>query len=81
MSSIAEMEDIAEKAAEKTVEKLFLRLGVKVSDPIEMQKDFAFIRGLRESTEMVKRRGLTAAVTTIVVGVMGLIYAHFAHKF
>lgn len=66
MSTHAVMEDIAERAAQKALDGFFVRLGVDTSDPIAMQKDFAFVRGLREGWGDTKRRGILAGVTVAV---------------
>lgn len=68
------VEEIAEEVAEKTVTKLFLAFGFNSQDPnevIKFQKDLSHLRAWRESTEAVKRRGLMAAVSFIVTGVLG----------
>ncbi len=65
---------IAEEAAERALEKLFLTLGVNVADPdavIATQEDLAHLRAWRESIKTVKRKGLGAAVAFIVTGGLG----------
>lgn len=74
-------EEIASRAATKAIDGFFLRLGVDTTNPLEMQKDFAHLRAWRESTDLVKRKGLTAAVTVIVTGSLAMFYAVFSHKF
>ena len=69
-----QMHEIAEEVAERTVNKLFLALGVNTADPNEIpkfQKDLAHLRSWRESTEAIKRRGLLSAVTFIVTAALG----------
>jgi hypothetical protein len=69
-----DMEGIAEEVAERVVNRLLLAMGVNATDPEELinfQKDFAHLRGWRESMEMVKRRGLAAAVGFLVTGSLG----------
>lgn len=61
--------------AKVTVEETMLYLGVDVEDPTEVQKDMAFLRNWRESTQAVKRQGLIAAVGVLVLGVLGLIWS------
>jgi len=81
--STESMHEIAEEVAERTVNKLFLALGVNTADPSEVpkfQKDLAHLRSWRESTEAVKRRGLMAAVTFLVTGALGwLVYGFTWH--
>lgn len=69
--------EIAQEVAKATVNEMLLGLGVDATDPdaiIKMQADFAHLRAWRESTELVKRKGLTAAVTVMVTGFLGLIW-------
>lgn len=42
------MQEVSEKAAEKAVRDMLLRLGINPDDPIEAQKDFAAMREFRE---------------------------------
>lgn len=74
-------EAIANRAATKAIDGFFMRLGVDTQDPIAMQKDFAHLRSWRESTDLVKRKGLTVAVTILVTGGLAMIYTAFGHKF
>ena len=73
-----EIAQIAEQVSEKVVNRLFLILGVNVSDPtqlIKLQKDLAHLRGWRESMEIVKGKTLAAAVGFLVTAMLG--YAVF----
>ena len=74
-------EAIAERAASKAIDGFFMRLGVDTTDPLSMQKDFAHLRAWRESTELVRRKSLTVAVSVIVTGILALIYAAISHRF
>lgn len=72
-----DMRDIAEAAAEKTVAKLFLTLGVNTSDPDDIkrfQKDLNYLNGLRESTEAVKKHSLRAGVSFMVTAALGAVW-------
>jgi len=42
------MQEVSEKAADKAVRDMLLRLGINPDDPIEAQKDFAAMREFRE---------------------------------
>lgn len=71
-----EVEAIAAKVSEQVVHRLFLILGVDVSDPtqlIKLQKDLAHLRGWRESVEIVRGKTLAAMAGFIVTGVLGYI--------
>jgi hypothetical protein len=77
MPTTSEVRDIAEEAARATVKEFFLALGVNADDPdavIAVQKDFAHLRAWREASDTVKRKGLGAAVTIIVTGLLGLVW-------
>lgn len=68
------MESIAEEAAAKALQNLFLTLGYDVSDPKDvkaLQADLKHTRDWRESTETVKRHALITAVGVIVSGLIG----------
>jgi hypothetical protein len=75
------VEKVASRAADLAISGFFLQLGVDTTDPLAMQKDFAYLRSWRESIDLVKRRGIISAVTVIVTGLLGIIYAVFTHKF
>lgn len=75
------IEKVAERAAQLAISGFFINLGVDTSDPLAMQKDFAYLRSWRESIDLVKRRGIISAVTVIVTGILGILYAFFSHKF
>ncbi len=77
-----EIKHLAEEAAKTAVRQLLVAMGVDANDPkalLEMQKDFAHIRVWRESTEAIRNRGLAAAVTFCVTGVLGYLVFLF-HK-
>lgn len=74
-------EAIAERAAAKAIDGFFMRLGVDTTDPLSMQKDFAHLRAWRESTELVRNKSLTVAVTVIVTGILALVWAALSHRF
>ena len=63
----------AEEAADLALRKLFLTLGVDLSDPkavIAFQDDLRFLASWRESTQAVKRKALLTAVGIIVAGIL-----------
>lgn len=77
-----EIKHLAEEAAKSAVRELLVAMGVDANDPkalIEMQKDFAHIRVWRESTDTIRRKGLAAAVTFIVSGILAYLVFLF-HK-
>lgn len=69
-----EAHSIAKAAAKEALHEMFMALGVDTDDATEVQKDMAFIRNWRESSEAVKRQGMIAAIGVIVIGLLGLIW-------
>lgn len=62
------------KIVAETVAETMLKLGIDVSDPIELQKDMQHLREWRESIATVKRQGIITAVGLLVAGFLGLIW-------
>lgn len=78
----SELHEIANRAAEKAVEKMLLTLGVDVSDPdaiIRMQKDFQWLRSFRQSGETIKTKAITTVVGIFITGIIAAIYMAFKH--
>lgn len=72
----AEIEEVAEDAAEKALQKFFLTLGYDTTDPkvvTVMQDHFRFVRRWHDSTEAVKAHSLKTAISVIVTGILGWI--------
>jgi hypothetical protein len=70
----------AEEAPDRAIGKLFLTLGVDLSDPkavIAFQDDLRFLANWRESTQAVKRKALLTAVGVVVSGVVGYLLLAF----
>ena len=80
----AEIKRIASEAAKASVEEMFLRFGIEANNPDDikaLQKDFAHLRGWRESTDTIKRQGIITIVIVLTTGVLGLIWAAVTGKF
>lgn len=76
----SELHEIANRAAEKAVEKMLLTLGVDVSDPeaiIRMQKDFQWLRSFRQSGETIKTKAITTVVGIFITGIVAAIWMAF----
>lgn len=67
-----ELEACHKKLIEETVKQTLITLGLDVSDPIKVQKDFAHLRDWRESSEKIKTKGIVTLVGVIVTGACGL---------
>lgn len=66
--------EIVRETVKETLNELFMGLGVDVEDPTEVQKDFAFIRNWRESSQALKQHGLLTVIGVFVVGALALIW-------
>lgn len=66
--------DELRKVIKETVKETLISLGMDACNPIEMQKDLAFARELRQTVDKVKNKGIIAAVGVIVVAILGLIW-------
>lgn len=79
----AEIKRVASEAARASVEEMFLRFGIEANnaDDIKaLQRDFAHLRGWRESTDTIKRQGMVTIVIVLTTGVLGLIWAAVTGK-
>jgi hypothetical protein len=57
-----------EALVSRGVEQAFVRLGIQVDDPIEMQRDFQHLREWRMSMQLVKRRSIIGALGLVAAG-------------
>lgn len=62
------------KIVAETVAETLLKLGIDVSEPMEVQKDFQHTRSWRKSVEAVQRQGLLTAVGVLTMGALGLVW-------
>ena len=58
----------------EAVRETFLMLGVKVDDPIEVQKDFQHLREWRSTTESIKSKGLLTVMGILVSGMLAALW-------
>ena len=68
------MEEVAELTAEKTVMQVFIKLGVDITDPIEMQRDFSHLRKHRQSTEAITMKMWLTAAGVVVTGILAAVW-------
>lgn len=66
-------EDIRRIVSE-SVEQTLTRIGIDPDQPLEFQKDMAYLRGWRTSSETVKRQGLMTAIGVLTTGFIGLVW-------
>lgn len=72
-----EMEAVAHEAADNAVKKVFLTVGVDLTDPkavIRFQDNLRFLGNWQESTQAVKRKALLTAVGVIITGALGYLF-------
>jgi hypothetical protein len=50
------------------------RLGLDVTEPTELQRDFQHLRDWRQTTETLKRRSLVAIVSTLIAGALAALW-------
>lgn len=75
-----EMREIAEQASDDAIKKMLLALGINAYDPESIkafQKDAAFTRTLRESSEAVKRKAILTAISVFVTGMIAYVWTSF----
>ena len=58
----------------QTVTEALTRLGMDTSHPLEVQRDFQFVRDWRTTTESVKGKAILAAVGITVIGILSLVW-------
>lgn len=66
--------DEARDLIRDTVRETFLMMGVKVDDPLEVQKDFQHLREWRTTMESVKSKGLLTIIGVAVSGVTAAVW-------
>ncbi|MEH6345002.1 MAG: hypothetical protein V7785_07955 [Bermanella sp.] len=73
-----ELEEITkaiEASAEKGVGKALISLGVDVGNPLEVQKDLAFVRRQRQASEQVTKLARRTIISLVIVGSLGVFWA------
>lgn len=72
---IKTVEKSSAASAKDAVNTTLTSLGIDVSNPIETQQDFAWVRNSREATNSVKKRTIMVVVGVVVTFVAGCIVA------
>ena len=57
-----------------TVKETLLTLGLDISDPIKMQKDFQHLREWRETTEAVWQKGTFTIIAMLIAGFVSALW-------
>jgi hypothetical protein len=61
-------------AVRQAVNETFIRLGVQIDNPLEMQKDFQHLRDWRVTTDGMKTKALLAAVGLLATGLAAALW-------
>ena len=75
-----QVKEIAREIAKEVVREIFLTVGINAADPTSVQKlqqDFAYLRTIRESRDVIRERGLSAAIWFVVTAGLGSVVAYF----
>jgi hypothetical protein len=66
--------DQCEEIVANGVKSAFTQIGVDVSDPLAMQRDFQFVRSVRKASNHIKSTARATAIGVVVTAVLGLIW-------
>lgn len=72
-----EISALADRAAERAVEKFMQKFGIYADEPEEVRKDMQHLRTWRQATNRVTDAGVRAFVMIILAGLLGLIWVGF----
>lgn len=72
---VALLKQVADEAADKAVEKMFVRIGIDPDDPIKAQADMQWLRATRERCENVEGKAIMTLVGLLVVAIAGAVWA------
>jgi hypothetical protein len=56
-------------------------MGVDTSEPLNMQRDFQYLRDWRIAVEATKRKGILTLITVLITGMLGLLWLGFKENF
>lgn len=64
----------ADEVVLRTISTILTSFGIEEEDRVELRLDFQHLRRWRKASEQVERAGWKALATTLVVGLLGLIW-------
>lgn len=67
--------DVANKAADRTVDRTLTSFGVDTSNPLQVQADFEFLRNMRQTWTTVKSRSIFVALGLMVTGFFSFLWS------
>lgn len=56
-----------------SVRQTLLSLGISTNDPVDMQRDFSYLRELRTMSESIKKKSILTIVGAVILSVLALI--------
>ena len=75
-----QIEEISKAAGREAAQELLTALGVDLSQPIEIQKDFAFVRTMRMGSHWGVRAAFTAVIGAITTAIVGWLWVAFTRQ-
>lgn len=69
-----ELEALVKKATREAVHETFTALGIDMKEPLEVQKDFHFIRETRKASDSIKEKGLLALLGILSSGLLAALW-------
>lgn len=70
-----EFEELAKRIAHEVTREMFVKFGADPDDPVELQKDFAFMRSFREMYGDTARHGIRAVFAGALMAMAALIWS------
>lgn len=61
----------------ESVYETFTLLGLDHENPLEMQRDFQYLREWRTASEKIKTQGLVVILTILITGLFGALWLGF----
>jgi len=75
-----QIEEIGKAAGREAAKELLTMLGVDISKPLEVQKDFAFLRTMRMGSHWGARAAFTAIIGAITTAIVGWLWVAFTRQ-
>jgi hypothetical protein len=63
-----------EELMERAIVRAFVKIGLDVDKPFEVQRDFQFVRDLRTTSESIKGKTIITALGVILIGALGIFW-------
>jgi hypothetical protein len=66
--------EVSKETSRETVREILLALGADADKPVELQKDFSFVRTQREFYSGAVKHGVFAIIGTVCMGIAAVIW-------